>query len=162
MPYNELLSPTGTLGDFRFWVKSLKASGRLGCCRASQFRLARPSRSNAQIRPPWGATPLEALAYQHICVTTRDSSFSGIHESTDSQGGVKKMAPTNWQPPLRFLGKRWSRIFFLSAIGMLLLIKLLDSIYAGTHVRIVDRLIIMLFFAFWFFLYWIRPGFFEK
>jgi len=72
------------------------------------------------------------------------------------------MAPINWQPPLRFLGKRWSRIFFLSAIGMLLFIKLLDSIYAGTDMRIVDRLIITLFFAFWFLLYWIRPGFFEK
>jgi len=65
--------------------------------------------------------------------------------------------------PFRLLGKTWSRTFFITFLGLIVVVTFLDWLFVDvTHMRIVDRLLIAGFITFWLLLYWFRRDFFKR
>ncbi len=75
--------------------------------------------------------------------------------------GTRMNNPWN-RYPFSFMGKRWSRTFFLGFVGLILIMILVDRLLADfEYIRVVDVLIIGAYGLFWTLLYWFRPDFFE-
>lgn len=65
--------------------------------------------------------------------------------------------------PFRFLGKRWSRTFLITFLGVILIVTLLDWLLEDfRYIRVLDRLVIAGFILFWLLLYWFRREFFDR
>ena len=65
--------------------------------------------------------------------------------------------------PFRFLGRRWSLTFFLTFLGTILLMSLVDWLLQDfAYVRWVDRLMVGGFGVVWLLLYWWRRDFFQR
>ena len=68
---------------------------------------------------------------------------------------------TRW--PLRFLGRRWSRLFLLGLLLVLLIVTSLDWLFPDfEHMRTIDRVIVPAYAFLWLVLYWFRRDFFQR